>query len=149
MRVIQFEHSFRNYPFALLGSGGTITGLHFDSCDNILVQLVGAKYVRLYDRGQTPFLYRKPSATESHGGRHSSKLSPDAQGNSSAVGRHVEAADALSKWPLWGMARYNEAVLGPGDALYIPSGVWHYARALKKQPSLSVNLWFCDCILPR
>lgn len=26
------------------GAGGTVTGLHFDSFDNILVQLVGALY---------------------------------------------------------------------------------------------------------
>ena len=40
-----------------MGSGGTRTPLHYDSYDNLLVQLVGAKYVRLYSSEYTSKLY--------------------------------------------------------------------------------------------
>ena len=33
-----------------------------------------------------------------------------------------------------------DAVLGPGDALYIPAGWWHYVRSIT--PSFTVNFWF-------
>lgn len=97
--------------------------------------------MRLYHRDQTPFLYPLrggDGAGGGGGGAWSAKLA--AQGNLSAVGREVEAADALERWPLLAKARYTETVLQPGDALYIPNGVWHYVRSLST--SVSVNYWF-------
>lgn len=44
------------------------------------------------------------------------------------------------RFPLFKDAQYEEAVLGPGDMLYIPSKHWHYVRSLS--PSFSVNFWF-------
>ena len=113
------------------------------------MQLVGVKYVRLYDRAQTPYLYRKPAAgqrprdaTTRTGTAQRTRASPDSQGNSSAVGRHVEEPGALERWPMLRKAQYSEVLLRPGDALYIPSGMWHYVRALTGHPSLSTNFWF-------
>ena len=40
-----------------LGTGGTRTPLHFDSYDNLFVQLVGAKYIRIYSTSETGRLY--------------------------------------------------------------------------------------------
>ena len=37
-------------------------------------------------------------------------------------------------------AAYSEAILEPGDLLYIPKSMWHYLRALTT--STSINLWF-------
>ncbi len=47
-----------------LGTSGTVTSLHFDSYDNLLTQVAGYKYVRLYDPSQTPFLYRDAAASD-------------------------------------------------------------------------------------
>ena len=44
------------------------------------------------------------------------------------------------RFPAVRQAEYTEAVLGPGDALFIPHGHWHYVRSL--ETSLSVNFWF-------
>ena len=52
----------------------------------------------------------------------------------------MEHADVFEAWPLLAQATYTETILSPGDALYIPSGVWHYVRGLSV--SLSVNFWF-------
>jgi hypothetical protein len=108
-----------------MGTGGTRTPLHFDSYDNLLVQLVGAKYVRLYDRDATPNLY--VSQDKSYG----------LQGNMSNLDceredftQHLLAKDCP----------YKEVLLLPGDSLYIPSRHWHYVRSLST--SITVNYWF-------
>ena len=51
----------------------------------------------------------------------------------------IEAPD-LARHPRFARARCTEAVLGPGEMLFIPAGTWHYVRSLT--PSLSVNFWF-------
>jgi len=111
---------------AWIGTGGTRTPLHFDSYDNLLVQLVGCKYVRLYDKSETENLY-----VIREGASYAN------QGNMSAV--DCEKED-ISCHPLVKKAHYTEVVLFPGDALYIPSQTWHYVRSLST--SASVNYWW-------
>ena len=112
---------------AWLGPEGTVTPLHYDSYDNVLTQVVGHKYVRLYDASQTKHLYPR----EGGGG------GIDAQGNVSAV--DIEAPD-LVRFPEFGRAVGYECVLGPGEGLYIPAGCWHHVRSLS--PSWSISFWF-------
>ena len=108
-----------------IGTGGTRTPLHFDSYDNILVQVVGAKYVRLYDTKQTPQLY--VSKDKSYG----------LQGNMSEIDCEMED---FEKHPLAKSCPYREVLLLPGDCLFIPSRYWHYVRSLST--SISVNYWY-------
>lgn len=49
------------------GTQETVTPLHFDGYDNVIVQVAGFKYVRLYDHDQTPLLYVKAGARGSAG----------------------------------------------------------------------------------
>jgi hypothetical protein len=107
------------------GTAGTVTRLHFDTYDNLLCQVAGYKWVRLFPPGTAPALYVLPPTGTA------------AQGNVSAV--DVEAPDARAH-PLFATARGVDAVLGPGDALFIPAGWWHWVRSLC--PSLSVNFFF-------
>lgn len=107
-----------------LGTGGTRTPLHFDSYDNLFVQLVGAKYVRLYDTDQTPNLYV--------GERSAFGL----QGNMSDLDCEQEDWKKHSKAE---HVPFTEVLLLPGDCLYIPSRMWHYVRSLST--SISVNYW--------
>jgi hypothetical protein len=109
-----------------IGTGGTRTPLHFDSYDNIFVQVVGAKYVRLYDYSETKKLYVI----------RNNDISYAKQGNMSAVNcenenytLHPDSADA----------EYTEVVLFPGDMLYIPAKSWHYVRSLST--SIIVKFW--------
>lgn len=111
---------------AWIGTGGTRTPLHYDSDDNLLIQLVGAKYVRLYDRKETPRLY--VSKDKGYG----------LQGNMSELNCEMEDYDG--KHPLARDAKFTEVLLLPGDCLYIPSRHWHYVRSLST--SVSVNYWF-------
>uniref|UniRef100_A0A7S1LWB8 JmjC domain-containing protein n=1 Tax=Neobodo designis TaxID=312471 RepID=A0A7S1LWB8_NEODS len=110
-----------------LGTHGTVTPLHYDSYDNFLVQVAGAKYVRLYAVDQTPFLHADDAGA---GGNL-------AQRNICPV--DVEHPD-LERFPKFAEAVHTDVVLLPGDALFIPQGVWHYVRSLA--PSFSVNFWF-------
>jgi hypothetical protein len=114
------------------------------------------RYVRIYEKKQTKFLYRVPAAAGggdsvdigTGDGARAGSLRPKkrrsggaaAQGNLSAIGRAIEQDEVLAKFPLLAQAEYSEAILGPGDALYMPAGVWHYVRSL--ETSLSINYWF-------
>ena len=52
----------------------------------------------------------------------------------------LEGPVDMDRFPLLAEATFTEAVLGPGDALFIPAGWWHYVRSLST--SFSVNYWF-------
>ena len=76
----------------------------------------------------------------------SARNSTYAQGNISSV-VNVEKPDAKA-FPLFARCRrYKECVLGPGDMLFVPAGMWHYVRALDAPPdypsySMSINFFF-------
>jgi len=112
-----------------LGTGGTRTPLHFDSYDNLFVQIVGAKYVRIYSSAESENLYVI---------RDASKSSTNLQGNMSEVDCELEDFDL--KHPKARNAKFVEVLLLPGDSLFIPSRSWHYVRSLST--SISVNYWF-------
>jgi len=107
---------------AWLGPEGTISPLHVDEPHNILCQVVGRKYIRIYHRKWTPNMYPHSSGALS---------------NTSQV--DAENPD-LQRFPLFAQAEYTEHILSPGEALYIPPMHWHYVRALDQ--SFSVSFWW-------
>ena len=111
------------------GTAGTVSRLHTDSYDNLLCQVVGYKFVRLFAPDEGRNLYVLPRTGSSDGG-------VAAQGNISAVNAEELSAPAF---PLASKAQFVDTVLGPGDALFIPAGWWHHVRALTT--SMSVSFW--------
>lgn len=107
---------------AWFGPAGTISPLHQDPKHNFLCQIVGEKYLRLYNVEDTLRLYP-----------HSGYLLC----NTSAV--DVESPD-LDKYPLFSDAPYTECILKPGQMLYLPPKHWHYVRSLSV--SFSVSFWW-------
>ncbi|XP_033643279.1 lysine-specific demethylase 8-like [Asterias rubens] len=107
---------------AWFGPAGTVSPLHTDPKHNCLSQVVGEKYIRLYGEDMTPSVYP-----------HQSHLLH----NTSQV--DVENPDVL-RFPLFPSAIYQEAILRPGEMLYIPRGCWHYVRSLST--SFSVSFWW-------
>eukprot|EP00850_Spirogloea_muscicola_P021956 SM000269S09911 [mRNA] locus=s269:137920:140796:- [translate_table: standard] len=107
---------------AWLGPAGTVTPLHHDPHHNLLAQVVGQKYVRLYDRACADALYPH-SETMLH---NSSQVDLDATDN--------------SRWPLFAAASYVDCCLAEGEMLYIPPQWWHYVRSLTL--SFSVSFWW-------
>ena len=111
---------------AWLGTHGTKTPLHFDSYDNFLCQVTGAKFVRLYspDVSSSKMYVSSESATTN-------------QGNISPVDPEKPDLDA---YPKFATVQGLDVVLKEGDALFIPRGYWHYVRSLST--SFSMNFWF-------
>jgi lysine-specific demethylase 8 len=105
-----------------LGTSGTRTSLHRDPYLNLLCQVAGFKYVRVYDDAQTQYLAPDVLRAGNKNTFTRSPLDPERE-------RSIPSA-----------ARFVECILRPGDVLYIPKNHWHYVRSLTT--SVSINFWF-------
>ena len=112
-------------PNAWIGTRGTVTTLHSDPDENLLCQVAGWKYVRLYARDQGDRLYARTLRAGT----------PTEFGTSPV---RIERPDLVAH-PLFADAVYTECILHPGDVLYLPKQHWHYVRSLTT--SVSVNFW--------
>ncbi|KAG5566229.1 hypothetical protein RHGRI_001989 [Rhododendron griersonianum] len=109
---------------AWFGPAGTVTPLHQDPHHNILAQVVGRKYVRLYCATLSEELY---------------PYSESMLKNSSQV--DLDSMD-VNKFPKVHDLEFMDCILEEGEMLYIPPKWWHYVRSLTK--SLSVSFWWSD-----
>jgi hypothetical protein len=108
---------------AWFGPKHTISPLHTDRFDNVLCQVVGSKYIRLYHPKETQNLY------------------PHGQGllyNTSRI-RDVFYVDE-KKFPNFHKAPFIECILKKGEMLFIPKMWWHYVESLST--SFSVSFWW-------
>lgn len=106
------------------------TPLHFDALSNLLAQLAGRKRVVLFPPSQSFLLY------------------PYAVGHPCDNFSMVDVSDPdLERFPALRHACGYEAVLEPGDVLFIPRYWWHYVEQLPSadggpEDNLSLNFWF-------
>ncbi|KAG0748180.1 hypothetical protein G6F57_008904 [Rhizopus arrhizus] len=107
---------------AWFGPRGTVSPLHHDPYHNLLVQVVGSKYLRLYDPDQTDRLYPCEGMMN----------------NTSQV--NIEHEIDPDQFPKFKEANYVECILNEGEILYIPPKWWHFVKSL--ETSFNVSLWF-------
>ncbi|KAF0980482.1 hypothetical protein FDP41_013696 [Naegleria fowleri] len=120
---------------AWFGPCNTISPLHTDPYDNILVQVCGHKYVRIYHPDTTPNLYKRKTGL--------------LQSNTSEIenlfvlrGQEEERKRLMEMYPLLSEAENHcwECILSEGDMLFIPKLYWHYIQSLSI--SFSISYWF-------
>ncbi|KND87837.1 Mitochondrial division protein 1 [Tolypocladium ophioglossoides CBS 100239] len=124
---------------AWFGPARTITPLHTDGYHNLLCQVVGTKYVRLYPPRATP---RMRARAPEHGVdmSNTSGLDVGVLEGWDAPPPGVDAGVLEDMRAALEGVKYWECVLRPGDALVIPIGWWHYVRSLSV--SFSVSFWW-------
>lgn len=135
-----------------LGPSGTISPAHTDPHHNLLAQVFGRKYVRLFGPRESEKMYSMSASTFSSEGvggvdmHNTSRVDVglevccDASGEDGSDVRQVARDAQRQKFPLFREAKFVEAVLGPGEVLYIPRGWWHYVQSL--EASCSVSFWW-------
>ena len=111
---------------AWLGPKGTVSPTHRDPTHNLLVQVVGSKYVRLYAPSQERAMYLFADPKRANAARADPRAA-------------LEEAHAR-RFPEFSRAPFSDAVLEPGDALYIPPGWFHYVQSVTS--SFSVSFWW-------
>ncbi|CAA7013230.1 unnamed protein product [Microthlaspi erraticum] len=107
---------------AWFGPAGTVTPLHHDPHHNILAQVVGKKYIRLYSSSVQDELY---------------PYSETMLCNSSQV--DLDNIDN-TEFPKAEELEFMDCILEEGEMLYIPPKWWHYVRSLTM--SFSVSFWW-------
>ncbi|XWS73496.1 hypothetical protein CRYUN_Cryun02cG0134200 [Craigia yunnanensis] len=109
---------------AWFGPAGMVTPLHHDPHHNILAQVVGKKYVRLYSASYNEELYPYRETMLN---------------NSSQV--DLDSIDEV-EFPKVRDLEFLDCILEEGEMLYIPPKWWHYVRSLTR--SFSVSFWWSD-----
>lgn len=119
------NHKLINHPAGWIGRGGTVTGYHIDWADNIFVQIVGSKFVKLVSPDQRRLMY------------------PSSKYDSNTLMSSVNADnyDPVCH-PEFKKVNALYTTIKPGEMLFIPRAWWHYVRSLS--PSISVNNFGID-----
>lgn len=109
---------------AWFGPGGTVSPCHYDIKHNLLAQVVGRKYVRLYSTSCQNELYPREGILH----------------NTSSVDVESPDNDLFPLFAEMDKSKREECILHPGQMLYIPPGYWHHIRSLDE--SFSVSFWW-------
>lgn len=125
-----------------IGPGGYRTGLHADFANILLFQFHGRKRFLIYAPDQTEWLYPEvPTgaycASREVGVSFQELVQLRTSLRWAAANPFQPDHDAH---PLFRQAVVREAVIGPGDAIYLPYLWWHAVEALDDAISVSIGL---------
>ncbi|MBO9713779.1 cupin-like domain-containing protein [Sphingomonas sp.] len=107
--------------FIWIGPKGTITPWHHDLTNNLLLQIVGRKRVRMVASHDTPLMRNHRHCFSSW---KTEELLPGPAGE--------------------GRPAVLETVIGPGDALFLPIGWWHHVEGLDQHIGMSFTEFAWD-----
>ncbi|KXJ20689.1 hypoxia-inducible factor 1-alpha inhibitor [Exaiptasia diaphana] len=108
-----------------IGMSDVVTPAHYDILENFFVQIAGYKRVILFRPDYFKSLYPFPVG---HPHDRQSQVNFDNPN--------------FEKFPNFLDIEGLEAVVGPGDVLYIPIYWWHYVESERNNMTVSVNFWF-------
>ncbi|CAL3963789.1 unnamed protein product [Diplocarpon coronariae] len=124
-----------------MGIPPTYTPLHKDPNPNLFVQLASQKRVRLFRKSIGDAIFRDVRERMGQAG-----LSDAIRGNEMMEGlESIYTKEAVWSEDINGRILGGEgleAVVGPGDALFIPKGWWHSFMSVGSDVTASVNWWF-------
>ncbi|XP_067672862.1 hypoxia-inducible factor 1-alpha inhibitor-like [Haliotis asinina] len=110
----------------LIGMDGVITPAHYDEQQNFFAQIQGYKRFLLFEPSQFECLYPYPIY---HPHDRQSQVdfdNPD-----------------FKRFPKFKDVKGHEAVVGPGDVLYLPVYWWHQVESVPNRGvTVSVNFWY-------
>ncbi|CAH1793965.1 unnamed protein product [Owenia fusiformis] len=110
----------------LIGQEGNVTPVHYDEQENFFAQVQGYKRILLFPPDHFEMLYPYPVH---HPHDRQSQVdfdNPD-----------------LEKFPRFKEVEPIEAVVGPGEVLYIPMYWWHHVESLQNGgQTTSINFWY-------
>lgn len=110
----------------LIAMEGNVTPCHYDEQQNLFAQIIGFKRCILFPPEQFECLYPHPVYHP-----HDRQSQVD-----------FERPD-LKKFPKFSQLRGQEAVVGPGEVLYIPIYWWHHIESLMRGGcTISINFWY-------
>ena len=103
-----------------MSGGNTTSSLHFDTHDNLMLQLDGSKEVYLWHPRESAKFY-----SDFHNKFGLSPISAD----------RVD----LDRFPEFAAAATHRALMRKGDSLYIPDGWWHLIRSHGRNVAVAVE----------
>lgn len=123
--------------------GQDTTGMHIDVAEGLLFHLHGHKRVMLFAPDQTELVYEDDLRKLYAEGIEDRIDREDLNmwRNFVRWSRVNPFEPDFERFPLLREASYFEAVIGPGDVLYIPLGWWHTVRSLDTTISVSKSLF--------
>lgn len=138
-----------------LGRAPTYTPLHRDPNPNLFCQLAGSKTVRLFEPNIGRAIFEHVARILTSGSKAGeaseprSSVSPALRGEEMMQGFErtflydLVWADPSSKVFNEGIMQHaRQAVVTPGEALFIPKGWWHSVRSTGRDITASANWWF-------
>ncbi|CAB4015110.1 Hypoxia-inducible factor 1-alpha inhibitor [Paramuricea clavata] len=115
-----------------VGMPNVVTPLHYDIMQNVFIQLQGKKRFILFGPDQSTNLYPHPV-----GHPHDRQSQVD-----------LDKPD-YERFPKFRNVEALEAILEPGDVLYVPTNWWHHVESNKNNCTVSLNFWFEDDLSQR
>ncbi|XP_028404234.1 hypoxia-inducible factor 1-alpha inhibitor-like [Dendronephthya gigantea] len=115
-----------------VGMPDVVTPLHYDIMENVFIQLQGRKRFILFSPDQYTNLYPHPI-----GHPHDRQSQVD-----------LDTPD-YERFPKFRNVQSIEAILEPGDVLYVPTNWWHHVESNKNDFTVSLNFWFEDHLSER
>lgn len=117
----------KKYPMLFVGGASSITHMHFDiDLSHIFhTQFMGRKRVLLFPHAEQHKLYRKPFEVLSladFSNWHHGNGTPD-----------------YTRFPALKLARGYEVILGHGDTLFMPAGMWHHMEYIESGFAMSLR----------